>query len=132
MKELKKQLEGEFTGRLEQLGAAELGTEEYKSATDSMTKMADRIIEIEKIEIERELKAQHQADEWTIKEQQLKSEKRDRAWRVIADVGKVVITTAAGLWVYVTSLKYEDKGIIPTTQGGRKASDGLLAKLFRH
>ena len=129
MKELKKQLEGEFEGRLEQLGAAELGTEEYKSAIDSMTKVADRIIEIEKVEIERDLKVQQAADDWAIKEQQIKTEKRDKIWKHVIDGGKVVLTTAVGVWAFVASMNFEKEGTI-TTQGGRKALDGLF-KLFR-
>lgn len=130
MEDLKKQLEGEFTGRLEQLGAADLGTEEYKSAMDSMTKMADRIIEIEKVEIDRELKVQHQADEWAIKEQQLKAEKKDRIVKYVLEGGKIVVTTAVGIWAFVASMNFEKEGTL-TTQGGRKALDGLL-KLFKH
>lgn len=115
MQELKNQLSGEFDARLEELGATELISNEYRNATDGITKIADRIIEIEKFEAEQALK-----------EKQAKDEKNDKIARIAVDVLKFAGGAAVAWLMYVTSLKYEEKGVIPTTQAGRKAFDKLI------
>lgn len=114
MKELKKQLSGEFDERLEQLGATDLTSEEYKLATDCITKIADRIIEIEKIE-----------GEQSLKEKQTKEEKRDRVVRNVIEVGKVVLGFGLSAWAFVAAMNFEKEGTL-TTQGGRSALNNLL------
>lgn len=114
MQELKKQLSGEFTARLEQLGEANLMTEEYKYATDGITKIADRIIEIEKIEAEQALKAQ-----------QAKDEKRDKIIGKVIDGVKFVGGSAITIGCFVAAMNFEKEGTL-TTQGGRNALSKLL------
>jgi len=114
MEDLKKQLSGEFTARLEELGEAKLTSEEYKLATDGMTKVADRIIEIEKIEAEQALKAK-----------QAKDEKRDKIVRSVIEGTKVVGGFGLAAWAFVASMNFEKEGTL-TTQGGRSAINQLL------
>lgn len=114
MVELKKQLNGEITERFKELGEAELMSEHYKSATDGMTKLADRIIEIEKLEAEQALK-----------EQQAKVEKRDRIVRNVIEGTKVVGGFGLAAWAFVASMNFEKEGTL-TTQGGRSAINQLL------
>ena len=112
--DIKKQLEGEFNARLEELGAMNLGEDNYKVATDCMTKVADRIIEIEKIESDNELKAR-----------QMKEEKRDRLIKNVIEVGKFVGGTAITALAFIASINFEREGTF-TTQGGRSALKELL------
>lgn len=115
MDELKKELSGEFDARLEDLGAMELGSEEYKIATETVLKYADRIIEIEKSEAEQ-----------SEKKKQRKVDTIDRFVKIGADVLKWGGSLGVACLVYAVSMKYEDKGLIPTTQGGRNALNQLL------
>ena len=49
---IKHDLVEEFNSELEELGKMEVGGEKYKVAVDGIAKLADRIIEIDKIETE--------------------------------------------------------------------------------
>lgn len=114
MNELKKQLSGEFEARLEELGVANLTSEEYKYATDGMTKIADRIIEIDRLEQEKALK-----------EKQTKIEKRDKITRNVIEGVKVVGGMALAAVTVVVSMNFEREGTF-TTQAGRSALRDLL------
>lgn len=119
MEQLKRNLEGEYVARLEQLGEMELGTEEYKFGTESMIKYVDRLIEIEKIEADKAAKAKQQ-----------KSDNIDKIAKHSVDVLKFGVGLGAGVVVYMASMKFEKDGLLPTTPGGRKMLDNFL-KMFK-
>jgi hypothetical protein len=129
MDDVKKQLNGEFNARLEELGEKKLGTEDYKSAVDSMTKIADKIVEIEKLEMERDFRAQQAECERAHKEQQIKESKKDRWTKTAVDVGKFGLGLGVTFLAFVASINYEEKGIL-TTQGGKTALKELLKFKF--
>lgn len=114
MEDLKQQLSSEFKTQLENLGKTDVGSDEYKVATDGVTKVADRIIEIEKIENEQALKAQ-----------QVKDDKRDKIIRNVIEGTKVVGGFGLAAWAFVASMNFEKEGTL-TTQGGRSAINQLL------
>lgn len=112
--DIKKDLVGEFGVRLEDLAEMEFGTDEYKTGAETVMKYADRIIEIEKLEAESELKAQ-----------QAKDEKRDKLIRNAVEASKVVGGFGLAAWAFVASMNFEKEGTL-TTQGGRSALNQLL------
>lgn len=114
MDELKQQLSGEVIERIKQLEKADLMSKEYGYATDGMSKLADRIIEIEKIEAEQAMKMQLAKDE-----------KRDRIIRNVIEGTKVVGGFGLAAWAFVASMNFEKEGTL-TTQGGRSAINQLL------
>ena len=61
----------EFESELEELSKMAIGTDTYKTTVDGVTKLADRIIEIDKIEKEHRVQTDTQEQEYTIKTQQL-------------------------------------------------------------
>ena len=117
----------ELHDELNELGKTTVGTDEYKITVDGVTKLADRIIEIEKIEAENRIKMEAQEAENEIKLRQLKDEKRDRRIKNGIAIGTFVISVGVYAATYFSSMKYEDKGIIPTTEGAKNA----LRQLFK-
>ena len=89
-------------------------TKEYAAVVDSLSKLMDRRIEIEKI-----------AESAAQNEQKMKQEKKDRIVSNIIDVGKVVLPLAVTVWGACVSLKFEETGTI-TTSVGRKFMDKLI------
>lgn len=114
MHELKQNLSAEFEERLEDLGAIDLTSEEYKRATESVTRIADRIIEIEKIEASQALEAQ-----------KAKDEKRDKMIGKVIDGVKFVGGSLITIGCFVAAMNFEKEGTL-TTQGGRNALSKLL------
>ena len=109
----------ELHDELNELGKTTVGTDEYKITVDGVTKLADRIIEIEKIEAENRIKMEAQEDE-----------KRDRRIKNGIAIGTFVGSIAVYVATYLTSMKYEDKGVIPTMEFGKNALNKLSKLKF--
>lgn len=114
MEQVKHQLVDEFASELNEVKMMEVGSEKHKTAVDSVTKLADRIIEIEKIEAENEAKAKAQADE-----------NHDRKVKNRIAIGTFVGSVLVYGASFVASTKFEQFGSF-TTEGGRNAIKNLL------
>lgn len=124
--DIKNNLVGEFEFRLDELGVLKLGTEEYKLATESLTKLADRIIEIEKIESESK-KIEREND---LKKKELIGDWIDKGLQLGVDIGKFGIAVGVYWLAFQASTNFEKIGTM-TTPGGRGATDRLLNKLIK-
>lgn len=109
-------LQAEIEDKLVNLAKMEPGTEEYKNAVDSVTKLMDRVIEIEKLEIsENHNKVQMEED------------RKSRLTKSFIDIGSVVLPLIVTIWGTRASFKFEETGTI-TTAVGRKFIDKLISK----
>lgn len=122
---IKTNLVKEFENEIKELGKLSLGSEEYESTLDGVTKLADRIIEIEKAEQEASFKETSRTDENEIKAVQLAAEKRDRFIRNLIEGAKVIGGFGLAAWAFVASMNFEKEGTL-TTEGGRSALRQLL------
>ncbi len=115
----------EFESELEELSKMEVGTDTYRATVDGVTKLADRIIEIDKIEKENSVNIDTQEQEYAIKAQQLKDEKKDRFIKNCIAIG----TFVGGVLVYglafIASTNFEREGTL-TTEGGKSSLRQLL------
>ena len=128
----KHELVEEFKDEIVELGKIEVGSEKYKTAVDGVTKMATAISEIERIENQRaenEIKLQMMESENELKKQQMADEKKDRKVKNGIAIGTFVSSAALYGLAYWSSMRYESKGVFPTTEGGKNALRNLLNKL---
>lgn len=123
---IKTALVEEFNDQLEELSKTEVGSEKYKIAVDGVTKLADRIIEIEKNEQDASLKEIARTDESELKAEQLADERRDRLIRNVIEGVKVVGGLGVTAWAFVASMNFEKEGRLFSTEGGRSAMRSLL------
>ena len=122
---IKNDLVEEFESELEELGKMEVGTEKYKTLVDGVTKLADRIIEIDKVENEHVVQIDTQEQEYAIKAQQLKDEKKDRFIKNCIAVGTFVGGVLVYSLAFIASINFEREGTL-TTEGGRSSLRQLL------
>ncbi len=122
---VRRQLVEEFESQIKELGKLELGTDKHKATVDSVTKLADRIIEIDKIEQEMELKDLTQGFEANYKERQLIDEKKDRLVKNCLTGVNVVGGLGFAFAAFLLSMNFEKTGTL-TTEGGRSALKQLL------
>ena len=115
----------EFNSELEELKKMEVGTDEYKTSVEGITKLADRIIEIEKQEYENSARAIDRQVEMEFKEQQLIDEKRDRIIGNFLESLKVVGGLGLTFVIAVMSMNFEREGTF-TTEAGRGSIRQLL------
>ena len=109
-------LQVEIEDKFKQISEMDPSTKEYLTAVDSVTKLMDRVIEIEKFEAT-EIR----------EEKQSKEDRKSRLFKNLIDVGSIVLPLAITVWGTAVSLKFEETGTITTTIG-RKFMDKLISK----
>lgn len=115
----------EIQSELEELSKIQVGSEEYKVAVDGITKLADRVIEMRKSDIEKEAKERDREIDTNLKLQQMEEERKDRFIKNgIALVG-IAIPTAVTIWGTLKSIEFEKEGTITTIMGR-----GFIQKLL--
>ena len=101
----------------DKLATAELGSDERKVAVDELTKLMDRMIEMEKVNNESEDKAKTRESDELYKQKQLEDDKKDRLLKNIISVAGVVLPLAVTIWGTKVSLKFEEEGTFTTIMG---------------
>lgn len=120
---IKETLYKEIEDKLQALNEIEVGTDEYKSSVDGVTKLLDRAIEIEKHEAEmKEREAERIA-----KNIQVAEEQKDRVVKNYISAGGVVLPLLVTIWGTLKSFKFEKDGTV-TTIMGRGFINKLLPK----
>lgn len=108
---LYEEIENEFNA----LAKKEVGSPEHAKAVDSLTKLMDRAIEMEKVTTSA---AQN--------EQQMIEDRKSRLVKNLIDIGGVVLPLAVTVWGAKVSFKFEETGTI-TSAAGRQ----FIQKLFK-
>lgn len=99
-------LHEEIVRELETLKEMEVGSEAYRTTVDGLTKLTDRTIEIDKLNVEHDerINAQHE-------------ENRDRLVKNCITVANIALATAVTIWGTIVSINFEKEGTITTTAG---------------
>ena len=129
---IKNILRDELEKELKELSRMQIGTEQYKITVDGITRLSDRIIELEKLESENTVKDFEnivRTEEQDLKREQLKSEKRDRAVKNVITVGTAVLSVAVYALAFIASTNFERDGSF-TTEGGKNSIRQLLKLRF--
>lgn len=120
-------LEVEIEDKLNKLNEMEPGTDEYKAAVDSITKLLDRVIEMDKFDSEREERLENRAhDEQVRVKAEENEDKKYKVDKIIA-IGSIVIPAILTVWGTKASFNFEKEGTI-TTIMGRGFINKLLPK----
>ena len=128
--ELDNLLEEQIKGGLEGLGYLDMGSEEYKSASEAITKLIDREIELKKLDSANDDKRHQRLIE--IKDRELdrkkyESDEKDRWIKNGLTAAGLIIPTIVTIWGTIKSFEFEEKGSI-TTIMGRGFVNKLLPK----
>lgn len=120
---IKEALYQEIEDEFQVLSEIKVGTDEYNSSVDGLTKLLDRAIEIEKHEAEmKEREAERIANDIKTAEEQ-----KDRVVKNYISAGGVVLPLLVTIWGTLKSFKFEQDGTI-TTIMGRGFINKLLPK----
>lgn len=114
---IKTLLEVEIQDEFDELSNMEKGTDKHKATVDSVTKLMDRAIELEKLKAAAEEKENDRKFENELKLKQAKDERLDRIVKNVISVAGIVTTIGLTVWGTKTSLKFEEEGTITTTIG---------------
>lgn len=125
---IKTTLTEEFNDQMKDLHKLEVGTEQYSTAVNGITKLADKIIDLEKIEIEREERIKDRDTEIELKSQQMEIDKRDKRNQNLVNVVKIAVPTVAGFAMGIISMKWEKLETITSTAGRQALKDIIRFK----
>ena len=109
-------LHKEIVSEFQNLKGMELGTEQYVKTVDTLGKLMDRAIEMEKLGLESKEKAELREDE-----------KKDRVIRNTIAIAGIVVPSIITVWGTLKSIEFEKDGTI-TTIMGRGFINKLLPK----
>lgn len=120
-------LREEFTSELDKLGKVEFGSEKYKVGVAGVTQIADRLIEMSKLDTEDE-KLDIERQKLDIERQKLEEDSKDRRSKnrvsVLGIVAPAAIAVVGGAAMFI----YEERGSI-TSQVGRKIIDKYIFRV---
>ena len=110
-------LHDEIESELKNLGAMDCGSEDYKVAVDGLTKLLDRAIEMEKLDISLEEAEANRDNEIEKTMLQIEEEKKTRR----SNLGASLLSVAAGVGTAIVgtliTLKFEETGSVSTIAG---------------
>lgn len=125
---MKEKLKAEIVGDLGLMEDMNITSDEYKTSAEIVSKLMDRAIELDRLDIEREKMAASQKIEVDLKQQQMKEERIDRIVKNILTGVSIVGGFGLTVWGTYKTLKFEETGTI-TTSAGRKFSGKLFSWL---
>ena len=120
-------LHDEIQSEFEELKKIEVGSDKYKTAVDGLTKLIDRAIEIDKLNVGAEERRDARDIDVELKQEQLEADVKDRKVRNAISIAGIVIPTAVTIWGTLKSLKFEESGTV-TTNAGRNFMNRIFKK----
>ena len=109
-------MDEDLVSEMAKLRTTPYDAKEYEAVADTVVKLMDRKIEMEKAKSEQ-----------LFRERQLEDEKKDRLIKNIISVAAVVLPLAVTIWGTKVTLKFEEEGTF-TTMMGRGFINKLLPK----
>lgn len=118
---VRQKLEEEFEDQMNQLNEMELGSESYTKTVEGVTKLADRLIAIQKNNDEYELRSREIEEAKEAREQELlQAKKRNRI-----DWAKVIAPTAGAFTMGIITMIWEKTDTL-TSSAGKSALRDIL------
>ena len=125
MNNINESLRDVIQSELEELKDMEVGSDEYKTTVDGVTKLTDRVIELEKLNIEKQDKAENRKNDQDLKLKQMEEDKKDRLIKNCLSAAGIILPLGLTVWGTYKTFEFEKEGTV-TTMMGR----GFINKLF--
>ena len=122
---VKRLLNDEIVSEIENLNKVPLGSEEHKIAADALAKLLDKSIEMDKLDLEYQDKADSREAANNLKLAEIEEEKKDRRVKNVLTGVSVIGGFAVTIWGAIKSLEFEKTGTITTIMGR-----GFIQKLL--
>ena len=118
-------LNDEIKDEIEQLRKVELGSDQHKIAADTLAKLLDKSIEMDKLDLEYQDRFEAREAENELKQKEIEDEKKDRKVKNILTGVSVIGGFALTVWGTCKSIKFEETGSFTTIMGR-----GFIQKLL--
>lgn len=118
---LNEEIENEF----KELKKMNVGSEQYKTAVDGLTKLMDKNLEIQKFEADCHEKNDSRDKDYELKVQQLEDERKDRKVKNVLTAFGIVLPLGVTIWGTIVSMDFEKEETFTTIMGR-----GFIQKLL--
>lgn len=122
---IKSLLDEEIRSEIEEVSKIEVGSDQHKASVDSLAKLLDKHIELEKLEADAQEKYESRVAEQDLKREQIKNEKRDSVVKNVLTGVSVIGGFGLTVWGTCKSLKFEETGVVTSIMGR-----GFIQKLL--
>ena len=122
---IKSLLDEEIRSEIEEVSKIEVGSDQHKTSVDSLAKLLDKHIELEKFEADAQEKYESRIAEQDLKREQIKNEKRDSIVKNVLTGVSVIGGFGLTIWGTCKSLKFEETGVVTSIMGR-----GFIQKLL--
>lgn len=122
---IEKQLHVEIANEIEELARLQIGSEEYKATVDGVTKLMDRAIEMERLNVDIQDKEELRENDKDLRLKTLTDERNDRFVKNCLTAAGILIPTIVTIWGTLKSIEFEKEGTITTIMGR-----GFIQKLL--
>ena len=122
---IKSLLDEEIRSEIEEVSKIEVGSDQHKASVDSLAKLLDKHIELEKLEADAQEKYESRIAEQDLKRKQIKNEKRDSIVKNVLTGVSVIGGFGLTIWGTCKSLKFEETGVVTSIMGR-----GFIQKLL--
>ena len=122
---IKSLLDEEIRSEIEEISKIEVGSEKHKVSVDTIAKLLDKSIELEKLDAEAQEKYESRIAEQDLKREQIKNEKRDSIVKNVLTGVSVIGGFGLTVWGTCKSLKFEETGVVTSIMGR-----GFIQKLL--
>ena len=120
---VKSMLNEELETELEELKKIKIGGDDYKAAVDGITKLADRMIELDKLNNEAEERNKNREVDAELKQAQLEATKKDNRVKNAISIAGILVPIGVTIWG--TLKAFERDGTVTTLIG-----KGFINKLI--
>lgn len=124
---INRMLRDEIKKEFKKLDTMEVGSEEYETTIQGLSKLLDKEIDFEKLENEKLNKEKDREFDQEFKQKELKSTRRDSILKHVISVLGIASSAALAIWGTKASFEFEKEGTI-TTILGRGFINKLLPK----
>lgn len=122
---IKSLLDEEIRSEIEEVSKIEVGSDQHKVSVDSLAKLLDKHIELEKLEADAQEKYESRIAEQDLKREQIKNDKRDSIVKNVLTGVSVIGGFGLTVWGTCKSLKFEETGVVTSIMGR-----GFIQKLL--
>lgn len=110
-------LTNEIASQMEELKHLEVGSAQYETAVNGISKLFDKALEIDKLEAETRYKYDVLDEETDMKRKQLEADKHDRKIKNLLTGLGIGIPAGISVWGTLKSIEFEKFGSITTLAG---------------
>ena len=115
--ELKELIQKEVESELKVLSTTDVGSDKYRATVDHIVKLTDKVIDMEKLEIESEKASEQLNANSDLKWQEIEANSKDRKTQNRIAIAGLIVNSALIVWGTLKTFKFDNTSTVTSTLG---------------